>query len=153
MAMAPLGWGSSSAFDGREHEREIGVASMIRLRGVRGAITCDEDRETDIFCATEELLTTMCRANEMDSEDVAALFFSLTSDLTAAVPAAAARAIGFAQVPMMDLQEAQGSPEVSRCIRVLALWNTERTAAEVRHVYLRGATALRPDWAVISPWL
>jgi chorismate mutase len=28
---------------------------------------------------------------------------------------------------------------------VLIHWNTERSAAEIQHVYLRGAQVLRPD--------
>jgi len=34
---------------------------------------------------------------------------------------------------------------LSRCIRVLIHWNTERSQAELKHVYLREARALRPD--------
>ncbi|MGZ3678348.1 MAG: chorismate mutase, partial [Ktedonobacterales bacterium] len=36
---------------------------------------------------------------------------------------------------------------VERCIRVLMMVNTPRTLAEIRHVYLREAIALRPTRA------
>jgi len=39
-----------------------------------------------------------------------------------------------------------GVPDsVPMCIRVLILWNTARSQEEIVHVYLRRATALRPD--------
>jgi chorismate mutase len=34
-----------------------------------------------------------------------------------------------------------------RCVRVLVHWNTERQASEVVHIYLRGASNLRPERA------
>ncbi|MEO0356144.1 MAG: chorismate mutase, partial [Cyanobacteria bacterium P01_A01_bin.3] len=34
------------------------------------------------------------------------------------------------------------------CIRLLAHVNTEMTQAEIRHVYLRRARNLRPDWSL-----
>jgi chorismate mutase len=34
---------------------------------------------------------------------------------------------------------------LSRCIRVLILWHTNRSQEEIRHVYLGEALALRPD--------
>jgi monofunctional chorismate mutase len=117
----------------------------MRLRGVRGATTCDQDAPEAIREATRELLMAMEEANGMRPEDVAAIFFSLTGDLTSAVPAAVAREMGYAQVPMMDLLEAQAGPGVARCIRVLSLWNTDRAPEAVRHIYLRGARELRPD--------
>jgi len=36
---------------------------------------------------------------------------------------------------------------LERCIRVLIHINTERRPDEIQHVYLEGATGLRPDLA------
>ena len=33
------------------------------------------------------------------------------------------------------------------CVRVMIHCNTTKTAAEIKHVYLRRAQALRPEWA------
>jgi chorismate mutase len=49
-------------------------------------------------------------------------------------------------VALLDAREIPVPGSLERCIRVLIHWNTEKTAAEVRHVYLEGARALRPDW-------
>jgi chorismate mutase len=36
---------------------------------------------------------------------------------------------------------------LASCIRVLLLVNTDATQAAIKHIYLEGATALRPDLA------
>jgi chorismate mutase len=78
-------------------------------------------------------------------QDIASAFFTVTSDLTAAFPARAAREMGWQHVALLDAQEIPVPGSLSRCVRVLIHWNTEKPQAEIRHVYLRGATALRPD--------
>jgi len=50
-----------------------------------------------------------------------------------------------AMVPLMSATEVAVPGAPQHCIRVLMLWNTSRSQQEVVHVYLRGATALRPD--------
>ena len=40
---------------------------------------------------------------------------------------------------------------LERCVRLLVAWNTPKTQAEVRHVFLHGARVLRPSWAVDLP--
>ena len=57
----------------------------------------------------------------------------------------AARELGWQYVPLLDAQEVPVPGSLPRCIRVLLLWNTERSQEEIRHVYLRGAGSLRPD--------
>ena len=116
-------------------------------RGVRGATTVEADEREAILAATRELLQAMAQANGIQPEDLAAILFTCTPDLTAAFPAEAARGLGWTQVPLLDAQEVPVPGALPRCIRVLMLWNTERTQAEVRHVYLRGARSLRPDLA------
>jgi chorismate mutase len=116
------------------------------IRGIRGATTVDENDAKAILEATRELLVMMERENDLAAEDLAAAWFTVTPDLDAAFPAAAARDLGWRQVPLMDAQEIPVSGSLPRCIRVLLLWNTDRAQDAVRHVYLAGARVLRPDW-------
>ncbi|MGC9360486.1 MAG: chorismate mutase [Anaerolineae bacterium] len=118
----------------------------MTIRGIRGAITVDENNAKAILEATHELLTTMQRENDLDAEDLAAAWFTVTRDLDAAFPATAARDLGWDQVPLMDAQEIPVPGSLPRCIRVLLLWNTDRAQGAVRHVYLGKARVLRPDW-------
>jgi chorismate mutase len=45
------------------------------------------------------------------------------------------------------MQEMAVVGSLARCIRVLILWNTNLGPDEIRHLYLKGAKVLRPDWA------
>ena len=117
----------------------------MHCRGVRGATTTEENTAGAILAATSELLVRIVAANGLEVEDVASAIFTTTPDLTAAFPAKAAREIGWRDVALLDAQEIPVPGSLERCIRVLVHWNTEKSAAEIKHVYLKGAQALRPD--------
>jgi chorismate mutase len=116
-----------------------------RLRGIRGATTVGQNTAAAILGATRCLLLAMQEANGFAVEDVVTVFFTLTPDLDAAFPAAAAREMGWTDVPLFGAQEAAvpGSPE--RCVRVLIQLYTEREARDIHHVYMGEAARLRPD--------
>jgi len=117
------------------------------MRGVRGATTATANDGGEISRRTAELLRAITPANGLDPADIGAVIFSATPDLDAAYPAAAARAIGWDDVPLFGAQEIASPAGVPRCIRVLILWNTDRPQREIRHIYLHEAAALRPDIA------
>jgi chorismate mutase len=117
-------------------------------RGIRGAITV-EDGPGAVDIAVAELLDAMLSANNCATPDIAAALFTLTDDLAGANPAAAARARGWEQVPLlMSREHMQG--DIKRCMRVLLLVNTPLAQSEVTHIYLRGAARLRPDLVATS---
>lgn len=116
-------------------------------RGVRGATTAEADTAGAILSATRELLARLIEANDLRPEEVTSAIFTVTSDLTAAFPAQAARELGWTDVALLDAQEIAVPDSLTRCIRVLIHWNTDRPQSEVVHVYLRDAAALRPDKA------
>jgi chorismate mutase len=119
----------------------------MACRGIRGAITVDVDEADAILAATRELLERIVSANGLCVEDLASVVFTATPDLTAAYPAQAARDIGWHHTPLLCMQEMAVNDSVSHCIRVLAMWNTDRPPDQVHHVYLGRARALRPDLA------
>lgn len=120
--------------------------AVMRFRGIRGAVTVDENTERAITEATSELLRGMIDANGVEVDDIAGVLFTATPDLTACFPAEAGRRLpGWSQVPLMCAQEIPVPGALARCVRVLMFVNTPRPAAQVRHVYLRGAEQLRPD--------
>jgi chorismate mutase len=114
-------------------------------RGIRGATTVKSDIAATILTTTRELLIRIVEANDIAIQDIASAFFTITSDLTAAFPARAAREMGWQHVALLDTQGIPVPGSLSRCVRVLIHWNTEKPQAEIRHVYLRGAASLRPD--------
>lgn len=121
------------------------VRALRALRAFRGATQVDADDAGEILAATRELLEAIVADNALDDADVMEVLFTATPDLHAAFPAEAARELGWADVPLLCSQEMDVTGGLPRCVRVLLRAHTTRTRAEVRHVYLRGAHALRPD--------
>jgi chorismate mutase len=116
------------------------------IRGVRGAITVNENDEQQIISATERLLKEAVVANNIAADDVASIFISATDDVDAAFPARALRNLaGWTYVPVMCMQELSVPGSLQMCIRVMIHFNTEKTQEEVKHIYLEGASGLRPD--------
>jgi 3-deoxy-7-phosphoheptulonate synthase len=120
------------------------------VRGIRGAITVDADDAGAILTATQRLLREMQARNGIDLADIASMFLSLTPDLQSSFPAAAARAMGWDRVPMLHVAELDIRGAIQRCIRVLIHANSSRGLDEITHVYLDGASALRPDLAAVA---
>lgn len=117
----------------------------MAVRAVRGAVQVDRDDPETVLGGTAELLGEIMLRNDLAAEDLISLVFTTTPDLTSAFPAAAARALGLVDVPLLCAAEIAVSEAMSRVVRVLAHVETDRAAGAVRHVYLHGAARLRPD--------
>jgi chorismate mutase len=119
---------------------------MHWCRGIRGATTVERNDAAEIVAATRELLLAIAEANDVQPDDIASIIFTTTPDLNATFPAVAARELGWLQVPLLCAHEMNVPGALQRVVRVLMHVNTPRHANEIRHVYLRGARDLRPDW-------
>lgn len=117
------------------------------VRALRGAITADADTPDAIHAATRELLEALVARNALAADAVVSAVFTVTPDLVSAFPAAAARALGWDDVPMLCAQEIPVEGALPRCVRVLLHVETTRPRTALRHAYLREAAALRPDLA------
>ena len=117
----------------------------MRCRGIRGATTVPENTKEAIIAASKELLQHIIEANKIGTSDVACVAFTTTPDLNAAFPAAAARELGWTQVPLLCGQEIDVPGSLSHCLRILVLFNTNKGIEEIVHVYLRGTEILRED--------
>ena len=120
-----------------------------RLRGIRGATTVDSNTRADILEATEELLAEMIVANDIESSEVASVWFTTTPDLNAEFPAVAARlTFKWSHAALMCGHEMQVPGSLASCLRILLHVNTPLRQNQVQHVYLRGARVLRTDLTV-----
>ena len=117
----------------------------MSCRGMRGATSVGENSERAIITATRTLLERMVSANGIASEDIASVIFTTTPDLDAAYPARAARDLGWTNIPLLGAQEIDVPHSLPLCVRVLILWNTDRSIGQSTHIYLGAAAALRPD--------
>jgi len=115
------------------------------LRGLRGATTATANTSEAILEATEELLSALQETNGFAPEDVESAIFTSSPDLTAEYPARAARRLGWIDVPLLGAAEVPVPTGLQRCIRVLLHFYTTKPQSALKHTYLRGAAALRPD--------
>lgn len=117
----------------------------VAVRALRGATTIDADEPEQIHHAVMELLTALLDANGLQPANVISALFSATPDIRSAYPAPAARAVGWSDVAMVCFQEMAVEGSLPRCIRVILHFAAPDDRA-LKHVYLRGARGLRPDW-------
>ena len=112
-------------------------------RGIRGAITVDENTPEDIGSATIKLLTKMLEVNNIEIDSISHAIFTLTKDLNADFPAKYARInLKWREVPMMCYNELDVPGSLPKCLRVLLVINCSESFVP-EFVYLEGAEILR----------
>ncbi|MCW2521961.1 MAG: chorismate mutase [Frankiales bacterium] len=117
----------------------------VSVRAIRGAIQVAANTREEVLSGATELVLEVLGRNDVQSEDLISILFTATPDLTAEFPAYAARQLGLTDVPLMCASEIAVPGAMPRTLRLLAHVETTRPRAEIRHVYLRGAAALRTD--------
>jgi chorismate mutase len=117
----------------------------VAVRALRGAVQVDADDRDQVLAAVSELLTEVMRRNDLSVEDMISVLFTATPDLRCEFPAVAARQLGITDVPLLCTVEIDVVGAMPRVLRLMAHVQTDRSRHELRHVYLRGAAALRAD--------
>ena len=120
------------------------------MANIRGAITVEENTKELILQKTEQLLKIIMKRNRICNEDIISILFTATQDLTKVYPAVAARQLGIIDASLMCTQEMHVEQSLEKCIRIAMEVKTNKEQKEMRHVYLDGATILRPDLAIKS---
>lgn len=113
------------------------------IRAIRGAAPVAENTAPAISAATQALVEDLQAANGLAAGDIISALFTLTPDLNAAFPAAAARAAGWTGVPMMCAQEIPVPDAMPRLVRVMIHADVD---GPVHHIYHGEAATLRLDW-------
>lgn len=117
----------------------------MTVRAVRGAIQVESNERDEVLDGAFELVRAVMDRNAIVAEDLISILFTATPDLTAEFPAYAARQLGLTDVPLMCACEIAVPGALPRTLRLLAHVETELARSDLRHVYLRGAAALRSD--------
>jgi chorismate mutase len=115
------------------------------IHGARGAIQVSANEAGAILIASEELMRALIESNQMQPENISAVFFTVTPDLNATFPAEVRHRLGWIAVPFLCGQEIPVSGALERILRVLILFDTQRSQEEIRHQYIGAAASLRPD--------
>ena len=101
----------------------------------------------EIESGVRELLPAILQANAITAEEVISVLLTCTPDLNAAFPAAFAREIGFESVPLICGVEMAVPGSLPLVLRVMLHVESAKSKAEIKHIYLRGASVLRKDLA------
>ena len=120
---------------------------QVKVRAIRGAVQIDGNERDLILEGTTELVSEVMSRNNLTTDDVISVLFTVTPDLTAEFPALAARKLGFHDVPLICATEIPVPGAMPRVVRLMAHVETSMPRSAVQHVYLRGAAALRLDIA------
>ncbi|MBN0047251.1 chorismate mutase [Streptomyces actuosus] len=119
----------------------------MAVRAVRGAVQLDQDEAGHMDERVGTLLTAVLERNGLTADDLISVWFTATPDLHSDFPAAAARKLGITDVPLICAQELDVEGAMPRVVRVLAHVESDRARADITHVYLGAAAALRKDIA------
>ncbi|WP_309057304.1 chorismate mutase, partial [Streptomyces sp.] len=92
----------------------------MAVRAVRGAVQLERDEAGHMHERVEELLTAVLTRNGLTADDLISIWFTATPDLHSDFPAAAARRIGIADVPLLCAQELDVAGAMPRVVRLLA---------------------------------
>jgi chorismate mutase len=121
----------------------------MRLFAIRGAVCADNTPES-ITEATDDMCRRIFTSNNIQPADIVSIQFSITPDLDALNPAAALRHSSCASIVSSCALFCAAEPVVKnmlpRVIRVMVNAYMDENAS-VRHVYIRGAEVLRPDFS------
>src|SRR5258708_37295435 len=87
------------------------------------------------IAATRELLEAIVVANDVRTDDIASIIFTVTPDLKSEYPARAARLMGWKGVALLGATEVDVPTGLKRCIRVLLHVNTGHAPSQIKHIY------------------
>lgn len=119
----------------------------MAVRAIRGAIRLERDERDEMLGAVAELLTEILERNQLSTDDLISVIFTATPDIHSEFPALGARLLGMKDVPLLCARELDIPGAMERVIRVMVHAETDLDRAEIQHIYLRGAEALRMDIA------
>ena len=130
------------------------MSNELKLVAIRGAI-CAENTKDSISNATVEMCNKLFSENNLKTENVVSMQFTLTKDLDEMNPCAALRFSGWlrktalwlpvSKIPLFCSQEAYIKNGLPKVIRVLITTYVEKNQ-DITHVYINGAEKLRPDF-------
>lgn len=111
---------------------------------IRGATTIERDCKEEILTAVKEMLDEIFLANKLEKDEIRGFLFSLTTDIHSYHPAKAARECGYDYAPLFAAIEPEIDGALKHCIRLM-LFTELKEERTVKHIYQKGAKALRTD--------
>lgn len=118
----------------------------MRVLAIRGATTVSSNKREDILNETATLINKIIINNNLKSDDIISMCFTMTKDLDAVYPAVAVREnLGLVDIPLLNFEEKYIVGSLEKCIRVMMYINSDKNKSDIKHIYLNKADILRPD--------
>lgn len=119
-----------------------------KLAAIRGATCCDNTKD-EITHYVSKMLNEIVQKNNLLSEDIVSVFFTVTKDIDELNPATALRLgntkIDFSNVALFCAQEPEIKGGLEYVIRVMVTAYMPEFSVK-KNVYINGAERLRPDF-------
>ena len=119
----------------------------MKVRAFRGATQLKADSKQEMEEAVCEMLSEIFQSNGLGRDDLISILFTATPDLVCDFPAAAARTLDLGSIPLICAVEIAVEDSMPRVVRAMVHAHSSLEHSDVKHVYLRGAQALRKDLA------
>lgn len=118
----------------------------MKILAIRGATTVTSNIKDEILKETSKLIETIISKNQLNKDDIISMCFTMTKDLDAVYPSVAVREnLDIHDIPMLNFEEKHIQGSLNKCIRVMMYVNTEKTKADIKHIYLNDSKNLRKD--------
>ena len=118
----------------------------MKVLAIRGATTVTSNGKEEILKETSKLIETIILKNNLTTDDIISMCFTMTKDLDAVYPAVAVREIlDIHDIPMLNYEEKYIQGSLNKCIRVMMYINTDKNRCDMNHIYLNNAKNLRKD--------
>lgn len=119
-----------------------------RVKAIRGAAGVETDDKESVIKCVNEMCGTIFKENELKTEDIVSVIFTVTSDIRSINPATALRTgtggivegVDTSKVPLFCAQEPIADGMAEKIIRVMV---TAYMEGNVKTVYINGAQRLR----------
>ena len=115
------------------------------MRAIRGATSIDVDEPEHLTERVVALLEEILSRNDVSKDDLISILFTATDDIHSVFPATAARTMGLGDVPLICARELDITGGMPRCVRVMVHCTTDRSRAELHHIYHGATKSLRDD--------
>ena len=120
----------------------------MKVLAIRGATTVNSNNKEEILKETSILIETIISKNNLSTEDIISMCFTMTNDLDAVYPSEAVRDfLNITDVPMLNYEEKYIEGSLRNCIRVMVYIDSNKTKKDIKHIYLKKAKELRKDLA------
>lgn len=118
----------------------------MKVLAIRGATTVSSNTKEEILKESSILIKEIIDKNQLCTDDIISMCFTMTRDLDKVYPAVAVREIlNITDIPLLNFEEKYIEGSLEKCIRVMVYINSGKNKQDIKHVYLNKSEVLRQD--------